>query len=56
MQDIETAHIEKILRPIWYGKTETASRVCGRIEKVLDRVLQRQAVGGDNVVAIGGRK
>ena len=37
VQDIETAHIEKILRPIWNEKTETASRVRGRIEKVLDR-------------------
>ena len=30
VHDIETAHIEKILRPIWNEKTETASRVRGR--------------------------
>ena len=33
---IETAHILRILEPIWASKTETASRVRGRIEAVLD--------------------
>lgn len=32
---IETAHIMQILSPIWAEKTETASRVRGRIESVL---------------------
>lgn len=48
VQDIETAHIEKILRPIWNGKTETASRVRGRIEKVLDRAKALGLRSGDN--------
>jgi len=35
VQDIEVHHITKILDPIWYTKTETASRVRGRIENIL---------------------
>ena len=34
--DIELGHITKILEPIWTTKTETASRLRGRIESVLD--------------------
>ena len=34
--DVELAHVLDILRPIWTEKTETASRVRGRIEQVLD--------------------
>ena len=48
VQDIETAHIEKILRPIWNEKTETASRVRGRIEKVLDRAKALGLRSGEN--------
>ena len=33
---IETSHILSVLKPIWTTKAETASRVRGRIEKVLD--------------------
>ena len=36
VKDIELAHILNILRPIWTTKTETASRVRGRLENVLD--------------------
>ncbi|PKR60067.1 tyrosine-type recombinase/integrase [Thalassospira lohafexi] len=34
--DIETAHIVALLQPIWQSKTETATRVRGRIANVLD--------------------
>jgi integrase len=34
--EIETPHVEAALRPIWLDKPETASRVRGRIEAVLD--------------------
>jgi hypothetical protein len=34
---IDEAHVMACLEPIWLAKTETASRVRGRIEKVLDR-------------------
>jgi integrase len=33
---IETEHVLDCLRPIWTAKPETASRVRGRIEKILD--------------------
>lgn len=36
VRDIELAHILSILRPIWTTKTETASRLRGRIDNVLD--------------------
>jgi integrase len=34
--DVKQAHILKILEPLWQTKTETASRLRGRIENVLD--------------------
>lgn len=34
--DIDTAHIMKVLEPIWATKTETATRIRQRIEKVFD--------------------
>lgn len=36
LQDVETADILRILQPLWHNKQETASRVRGRIERVLD--------------------
>ncbi len=36
VQDIGLAHVMNVLQPIWTTKTETASRVRGRIESVLD--------------------
>jgi integrase len=33
---IDTALVVKAIEPIWLGKTETASRTRGRIEKILD--------------------
>lgn len=44
--DIETAHVLKILEPIWQDKPETASRVRGRIETVLDAAKARGYRGG----------
>jgi integrase len=35
VRHVETQHIKAILQPIWATKTETASRVRGRIEQVL---------------------
>ncbi len=35
VDQVELDHIEAILRPIWASKTETASRVRGRIENIL---------------------
>lgn len=33
--DVESAHVLEVLEPIWRAKTETASRVRGRIELIL---------------------
>jgi integrase len=45
---IETVHVMKIIEPIWKTKTETANRVRGRIEKVLDRAKALKLRTGDN--------
>ena len=45
---IDTAHITKIIEPIWAEKTETASRVRGRIELVLDWAKARHYRTGEN--------
>jgi integrase len=44
---IDTSHVTKVLDPIWHEKTETASRIRGRIERVLDwaRVRGYRAAG-----------
>lgn len=47
-QAITTADVLDILRPIWKGKTETASRVRGRVEKILDYATAQGLRTGDN--------
>src|SRR6185369_1051881 len=46
--DIGTPHVLKILEPIWKAKAETASRVRGRIETVLDAAKARGYRAGEN--------
>ncbi|WP_426051722.1 tyrosine-type recombinase/integrase [Brevundimonas sp. SL161] len=46
--DIGTAHVLQILEAIWTEKPETASRVRGRIETVLDAAKARGYRDGDN--------
>lgn len=48
VSDVEQAHILRILEPIWTTKTETASRLRGRIESVLDYATARGYRKGDN--------
>ena len=48
VSDIETSHVMRVLEPIWLTKTETASRVRGRIESVLDWATVRGFRKGDN--------
>lgn len=45
---IDTAHVLKILEPIWKDKAETASRVRGRIETILDAAKARGYRQGEN--------
>ena len=42
VKDIDQEHLLKILKPIWTTKTETASRLRGRIENVLDWAATRK--------------
>lgn len=46
--DIDTGHIVAVLEPIWAVKTDTASRVRGRIENILDWATARHYRQGDN--------
>lgn len=46
--EVETAHLLQILEPIWNAKAETASRIRGRIETVLDSAKARGYRSGEN--------
>ena len=48
VRDVTLGHISKILEPIWTTKTETASRVRGRIEGVLDWATVHGYRDGEN--------
>jgi hypothetical protein len=45
---ISTKHILRILEPIWHTKTETATRLRGRIERILDWAKSKNLRTGDN--------
>jgi integrase len=45
---IETGEVLSVLKPIWTTKAETASRVRGRIEKVLDAAKAKGFRSGEN--------
>lgn len=36
VRDIDQSHVLRVIEPLWLNKTETASRLRGRIEKILD--------------------
>jgi integrase len=48
VQAIDTGLVAKVIEPIWKTKTETASRVRGRIEAVLDWAAARGFRQGEN--------
>lgn len=48
VRDVDTSHIAKVLEPIWLTKNETASRLRGRIESILDWSTVRGYRKGDN--------
>ncbi|MCX9157269.1 integrase arm-type DNA-binding domain-containing protein [Niveibacterium sp. 24ML] len=48
VNNVTLAHVLRILEPIWATKTETASRLRGRIEAVLDWATVRDYRSGDN--------
>jgi integrase len=48
VRDVEQAHILRVLEPIWLSKNETASRLRGRIESILDWSRVRGYRTGEN--------
>lgn len=48
IQDVDTGLVLKILEPIWSKKPETASRLRGRIENILDWAKARGYRSGEN--------
>ena len=48
IQDVDTALVMKALEPIWTAKPETASRVRGRIESIIDYAKARGYREGEN--------
>ncbi|MEO8419021.1 MAG: integrase arm-type DNA-binding domain-containing protein [Methylophilaceae bacterium] len=48
VRNVDDAHVMEILAPIWTTKTETASRLRGRIEKVLDWAIASKYRDGPN--------
>ncbi|QIF09203.1 tyrosine-type recombinase/integrase [Ralstonia mannitolilytica] len=51
---INTALVMRVLEPLWTSKTETASRLRGRIESVLDWATVRGYRTGDNPARLKG--
>ena len=48
VQEITTPEILSVLKPLWQRRPETASRVRGRIERVLDAAKARELRTGEN--------
>ncbi len=48
VQDVDTALVLRVLEPIWSAKPETASRLRGRIERILDYARVRGYRSGEN--------
>ena len=48
VNQIDTAHVLRVIEPIWKAKPETANRVRGRIETILDWSKARGYREGDN--------
>jgi integrase len=48
VKDVDTALVLRILEPIWSKKPETASRVRGRVERILDYARVRGYRSGEN--------
>jgi integrase len=48
VQEVDTDHIVKVIEPIWSKKTETARRIRGRIEVILDWAKVRGYRTGEN--------
>lgn len=54
VQEIETENVLQVLTPIWSKKPETAARLRGRIERVLDYAKTKGWRSGENPARWGG--
>lgn len=54
IRDIQTTHIETVLRPIWHAKAETGSRIRGRLELIFNFAKGKGWYSGDNPAAWDG--
>lgn len=48
VREIDQSHVMRVLEPIWLNKTETATRLRGRIENILDWAKVRGYRSGEN--------
>ena len=48
VSDVDTPHLLSVLEPIWKAKPETAARVRGRVEAILDAAKVRGYRSGEN--------
>lgn len=48
VREVEQSHVMRVLEPIWLTKTETATRLRGRIENILDWARVRGYRTGEN--------
>lgn len=48
VRDVGVPHVMKVLEPIWHQKTETAKRLRGRLEAVVDWAITRELRSGPN--------
>ena len=55
IRDIDVSHVLKVLEPIWATKTETASRLRGRMESVFDWAIAREYRKGTSPAHWKGR-
>ena len=54
VSEVSREHVVRILQPIWLEKNQTASRIRGRIEAILDWAKAHGYRGGDNPAAWKG--
>jgi hypothetical protein len=48
VRDVGQEHVMQVIEPLWKTKTETATRIRGRIESILDWATVRKYRSGDN--------
>ena len=54
VNSVDTSHVMRVLEPIWLTKTETATRVRQRIEKIIDYAKARGYFSGENPARLEG--